>query len=181
MSSQFQLENSPELIFISIGRCQLHDFQGTPPGFRFGMSLLLRSLSSREVVWTGNLQAGCLPSGQNLLQAEQKCLCPQIRDFSRQCRTLRLPQERAKVPKSEIYFPRKCSTVRLLEKRPRKIFFLGNVVFERVWGGLYGPMVCQLDNSIFGNLLTVRSQLKCSFELVFKICHLIFNLKLFWN
>ena len=36
LSSQFQLENSPELIFFSIGRCQLDDFRGTSPGFCLG-------------------------------------------------------------------------------------------------------------------------------------------------
>ena len=36
MSSQLQLENSPELIFFSTGRCQLDDFRGTPLEFCFG-------------------------------------------------------------------------------------------------------------------------------------------------
>ena len=39
MSSELQLGNSPELIFISTGRCQLDDFRGSPPGFCCGVSL----------------------------------------------------------------------------------------------------------------------------------------------
>ena len=40
--------------------------------------------------------------------------------------------------------------------------------------------------TIFGDLplgfvLALRSQLKNSFELIFEICHLTFNLKAFWN
>ena len=43
MSSQFQLENSSALIFISTGRCQLEDFRGTPLEFCFeGPSLSAR-------------------------------------------------------------------------------------------------------------------------------------------
>ena len=32
-----QVENSSELIFIAIGRCQLDDFWGTPPGLFWGV------------------------------------------------------------------------------------------------------------------------------------------------
>ena len=40
MSSQLQLGNSPELVFISTGRCQLDDFRGDlPPKFCCGVSL----------------------------------------------------------------------------------------------------------------------------------------------
>ena len=39
MSSQFQLGNSPESIFISIGKCQLDHIRGSPLGFGCGVSL----------------------------------------------------------------------------------------------------------------------------------------------
>ena len=47
MSSQFQLENSLELIIISTGRCQLDDFRGTPSGSCFGVSLNLLAMRSQ--------------------------------------------------------------------------------------------------------------------------------------
>ena len=110
-SYQLQLENSPALIFISIGRCQLDAFRGTPPGFCFEVSLPLPSLSCRQVVWTGALALSLSGKGrlgmeflhntnpqknpgdkchrgQQFLQAEQSALCPQIRDFGRKCSTL---------------------------------------------------------------------------------------------
>ena len=272
MSSQFQLENSLELIFISIGRCQLDDIRGTPLEFCFGGP----SLSAR--------------CGTNVL-------CPKIRDFPMKCSTLRLleerprdgkrpkiidfpkkystlrrREERARVP-NFIDFPRKYSTFRRWEKRARvpkseiplgnaalrdfwrrvpewtnhslgdvalwdagkrgletEIFpgkcqerggevSLGNVAlwdagvpksemsqgnvalwdfwrrgleteilswevwhFERLWGGTLCPDgICQLNNSVFRKFVAVRSQLENSFELIFEICHLTFNFKLFWN
>ena len=167
MSSQFQLVNSLELIF------QLGDVNWTIFGeFPLGFVLGCPSFSARCLAGRLSGQENCRQvvyhQGKTFYRPNKNVCVPKIRDISRKCRTLRLPEERARVPKSEIYFPRKRSTVRLLEERPRnRDFFLGNVVFERVWGGLYGPMVCQLDNSIFGNLLAVRSQLKCSFEFVF--------------
>ena len=47
MSSQVQLDNSPELIFISTGRCQLDDFREILLEFCFGGSLPLRSLRNK--------------------------------------------------------------------------------------------------------------------------------------
>ena len=47
MSSQLQLGNSPDLIFISTGRCQLDDFRGSPPGFCCGVSLNFLALRSQ--------------------------------------------------------------------------------------------------------------------------------------
>ena len=79
-------------------------------------------------------------------------------------------------------FPRKCSTLRRREERPRNRDFPWDMWhFERLWGGLYDPMACQLDNCIFGKFLAVRSRLNNPFELIFERCHLTFSLNLFWN
>ena len=96
MSSLFQLENSPELNFISTWRCQLDDFRGTPLEFCFGGP---------------SLSACC---GTNVL-------CPQIREFPRKYSTLRLLEERPRDGKSPkvIDFTRKHSTLRRREERAR--------------------------------------------------------------
>ena len=111
MSSQFQLENSPELIFNSIGRCQLDDFRGTALEFCFGCP----SLSAR--------------CGTNVL-------CPTIRDFPWKCSTLRLLEERPRDGKSPqiIDFPRKYSTFRRWEERvrvPKSEISIGNAAPRR--------------------------------------------------
>ena len=40
MSSQLQLGNSPDFLFISTGRCQLDDFRDLPLGFVVGCPLI---------------------------------------------------------------------------------------------------------------------------------------------
>ena len=121
-----------------------------------------------------------IPSGQTFLQAEKMFCVPKSEiSLIRKCSTLRLLEERARVPKSEMSlgnvafrdfwrrgpeskirdFPRKCGTLRLLEETPRNRDFSWEMWhFERLWGGLYAPMVCQLDNYVVEHFLAVRSQ-----------------------
>ena len=166
---------------MSTWRCQLEDFRGTPLEFCFGGPFL---------------SARC---GTNVL-------CPKIRDFPRKCSTLRLLEKRPRDGKSPkiIDFPRETEILSWemshLWERGGEVS-LGNVArwdagkgerfcpgkcraFEKLWGGggtLCPDGICQLNNSVFRNFLAVRSQLENSFELIFEICHLTFNLKMFWN
>ena len=68
MSSQFQLENSLELTFISIGRCQLDNFRGTARGLSWRLSDRIFATGSDGVSrMVGRCGCFCLTSGHTIM------------------------------------------------------------------------------------------------------------------